>query len=480
VGVENTWIRVQNMGSADANIELKYMKEDGTIVATEACPTWGVCPAIAPGAALTFSESQDPALPQGFLGSAVITSDQPIAVLLGRDSDRGGGFSTDGSTVALNAGSGQLFLPLVSSRDGPGQNWDSRFAVENLGDSTACATLVYLSNTADAEVRQDPDEGASPSPTPSPGCPKGGIAIPPGGSLLRSWVNMGVGPYFTGSVRVDLQTNGQNVPASKQVVVASADVFSSSSKHFASYAGFSASDMGTSLLLPLMERQANGQWSTDFEIMNSDPTQPATVTLRIDGWDSSQNPPQYIVKQNTFQLRSSRMCFQDSNDSSNCLAPGDALPLNFTDGVGVITSDKPVGVVVSRSSNSSDTYVGYRSVRLDAASQKLYLPLVNKNSPTAASRTGWNSWVRVLVADGGSANLTVRYISPALPGGESSYTIPIFRTVTLIQPWDGAVPDGFTGSAILESDRPIVALGDVTVGNSPGDMDLMYNGVVGP
>ena len=203
----------------------------------------------------------------------------------------------------MNAGSDKLYLPLVTDRDGPAQNWNSRFAVENMGDSTACATLVYTSNVADAEVHRDPDNAANPTATPDPGCPNGGIAIPPGGSLLRSWLNMGVGPSFTGSVRVDLQTNAQKVPASKQSVVASGDVFSSNSSQFAAYSGFSASDMGTSLLLPLMERQAGNQWGTNFEIMNSDPTQPANVTLRIDGWDSSQNPPQFITKQNTFQLR---------------------------------------------------------------------------------------------------------------------------------------------------------------------------------
>jgi hypothetical protein len=104
---------------------------------------------------------------------------------------------------------------------------------------------------------------------------------------------------------------------------------------------------------------------------------------------------------------------------------------------------------------------------------------VNKNSP-AWTRAGWNSWVRVLVADGGAANLTVRYIGSGLPGGQVSYTIPIFRTTTLIQGWDQALPNGFTGSMVLESDRPIVALGNVIAGSFPGDTDLMYNGVAGP
>jgi hypothetical protein len=105
---------------------------------------------------------------------------------------------------------------------------------------------------------------------------------------------------------------------------------------------------------------------------------------------------------------------------------------------------------------------------------------VNKNSPTGWSRTGWYSWVRVVVADGGAANLTVRYIGSGLPGGQVSYTVSIFRTVTIIQPWEQALPDGFIGSMVLESDRPIVALGNVIAGNFPGDTDLMYNGVAGP
>lgn len=475
--LENSWIRIQNMGSAPANIEIKYLAADGSVVASEACPTWAVCPAIAPGAGWTFVEGQNPGLPKGFLGSAVITSDQPIAVLLAKDVAGGGGyFQAAGDTVALNAGSGKVYLPLVINRDGPAQNWDARFAVQNMGGTTACATLVYLSNYTDSEVYSDPSDPKVAGSTPQPGCPQGGMPIPAGGTVFRSFLNMGVGPNFTGSVRVDLYQNAQGVAPSQQYVVATADIFSSNTWHFAGYSGLSSDDMGTSLLLPLLERTASGEWSTDFEIMNADPTKPATITLKIDGWDASN---QFITKTSTFSIRSSRQCFQDS-DWSNCLAPGDTLPQNFHDGTALITSDKPVGVIVSRGSNRGDTYVNYRGFKVDAAGQRVYLPLVNKNSPTAGSRTGWNSWVRVMVADGAGANLRIRYISPDLPGGEVSYVTSVYRTATFIQPWEQGLPDGFTGSMVIESDRPIVALGNVTTGVFPGDTDLMYEGVVGP
>jgi hypothetical protein len=83
-----------------------------------------------------------------------------------------------------------------------------------------------------------------------------------------------------------------------------------------------------------------------------------------------------------------------------------------------------------------------------------------------------------MVTDGGAANLRIRYIDPSLPGGELSYSTSMYRTATFITPWEQGLPDGFAGSMVIESDRPIVALGNVTTGSFPGDSDLMYEGVV--
>ena len=470
---ENSWIRIQNVGGADATIDIKYLSETGQVVAEQTCPAWGVCPYIAPGAGYTFSVRNNPSLPGGFQGSAIITSDQPIAVLLAKDVDgNGGAYQTGGDTVAVNAGSGRLYLPLVVNRDGVAQNWDSRFAIENMGGTTACAVLVYTGNGTDSEVYRDP----VPSAQAQAGCSKGGIAIPAGGTLFRSVLTMGVGPSFTGSVRVELVQNDQGTDPSQQYVAATTDVFSTNSHHLSSYSGLTSADMGTSLVLPLIERTADGQWSTDFEIMNSDPTKPANVSIRIDGWDANN---QFVSKTTSFGLRASRQCFQDS-DWANCLASGDTLPQGFHDGTAWVTSDQPVGVIVSRSSNQSDDYVSYRGLRTDAAGQQVYLPLVNKNSATGNDRTGWNSWVRVMVVDGGGANLHIRYIDPSLPGGEVAYDTSMYRTATFIQGWEQGLPDGFAGSMIIESDRPIVALGDDTVGPFGGDPDLMYEGVTAP
>jgi hypothetical protein len=155
------------------------------------------------------------------------------------------------------------------------------------------------------------------------------------------------------------------------------------------------------------------------------------------------------------------------------------LPQGFHDGTALITSSRPVGVVVSRSSNHSDVYTSYRGMRTDTAGKRVYLPLVDKNSPDGASRAGLSSWVEVATIDGGAASLTITYVSGDLPGGQTSYKLKINGSVKLLQAWEASLPASFTGSMIIDSDKPIVAVADVIAGAYPGDTDLMYDGIAG-
>src|SRR5690349_5470913 len=76
-GNENSWIRVQNIGSDNANVEIDYFDEAGKLAAKDTCPS-ATCPAMYPGSGWTFFQRDNPNLPQGFQGSAVISTDQPI------------------------------------------------------------------------------------------------------------------------------------------------------------------------------------------------------------------------------------------------------------------------------------------------------------------------------------------------------------------------------------------------------------------
>jgi hypothetical protein len=474
-GVENSWVRVQNIGGQPANVTVSYFDEGGNLLAADACPS-PACAALGPGQGWTFFQEGNPNLPPGYKGSAVVESDQPVVALQAKDIHRNGFFMIDGNTTSVLSGSNKMYLPLIANRDGPQNDWMGRFAVQNLSDSvTACVTLTYLSNATDGEVAWDPYKPGTNGPKQS-GCPNGGRPIPPRGTLFRDPDTFGVPSNFTGSVRIETSKNAQNVSADQQFLTATADTYNTLYNPFASYRAFDQSEMSTTVLLPLVDREVgpfNG-YSTRFQIENKDPKNPAQVTIRFEGYDLN-NGNAFVAKQNTLTVNGARLCFQDRDDYANCLAPGDALPPNFV-GTARITSTQPIAVLVTRSTRYGDTFTNYRGVRPDDGATRVLLPVLNKNYGPYQGHAGWNSWFRVLVADGGEANVHIRYVGLDLPGGEISYDVHAVREFTAFQ-WQDGLPDGFAGTAILESDRPIVALADLSTDVFTGDTDLTYNGV---
>jgi hypothetical protein len=290
---------------------------------------------------------------------------------------------------------------------------------------------------------------------------------------------MNVPTPFTGSVRVELSTNAQNQGPEKQFISANADIFNTNLASLGSYKGFSESELGTEIVLPLIDRQVgpSNSYSTRFEIVNKNPSQPAEVTVRFDGYDLSGGSSVFVSKTNTFTVKGSRFCFQDTDDFSNCLAEGDKLPFNFV-GTARVTSTQPLAVIVDRGTTLADTFTDYRGIRPQDGAFRILLPVLNKNyGPVAGVAYGWNSWFRVMVADGSTANVTVTYYGLDLPGGSVSYEISVDREFTAFQYLEDMLPDGFAGTAIITSNKPIVALANLTTDVFTGDPDLLYNGV---
>jgi hypothetical protein len=474
-GVENSWIRVQNVGGAPATVTVSFFDEQGRQLGADTCPS-AACPALAPGGGWTFFQGQQPQLRPGYRGSAVVESDQPIVALMAKDVWRDGRFSIGADTTTIAAAGSRLFIPLTANADGPNRDWNGRFAIQNLSASTACVTITYLSNVADAEVAWDPYKPGT-NAAKQPGCPNGGRPIPLGGTLFRGPGDFGVPQAFTGSVRVDTHKNGSGVEASEQLISATAETYNATTKHFASYRAVPEGDLSTTVLLPLVDREVgpfNG-WSTHFQIVNKDPKKPAQVTLRFEGFDVDGGL-RFVAKQHTLTVNAARMCFQDRDDFANCLASGDRLPRTFV-GTARITSTQPIAVIVNRGAYYDDTFTNYRGLTPADGAHRVLLPLLNKNYGPANGGAGWNSWFRVLVADGGAANVRIRYLGLNLPGGEVSYTVSAFREFTVFQPNEAILPNNFAGTAILESDRPIVALANVYTDVFPGDTNFLYNAV---
>ncbi len=476
-GQENSWIRIQNIGAASANVTVSYFDGAGNKLAQDECPS-PACPNLGPGQGWTFFQNSNPQLPSGYQGSALVESDQPIVALQAKDVVRNGAFMIDGSTTTVASGSYRMYLPLLANRDGAQQDSQGRFAIQNLSDTDiACVTITYLSNYTDSEIHWDPYKPGTKNPPKQANCPKGGRAIPPRGTLFRDPDTFGVPSGFTGSVRIETSENAKGVLPEDQLLTATADYWNSIYNLFSSYRALDQDDLSTTVLLPLVDREvgANNGFSTRFQIENKDPKKPAQVTLRFEGFDLNSGGA-FVAKQNTFTVNGARLCFQDRDDFANCLAPGDALPRNFV-GTARLTSTQPIGVIVTRSTRFGDPFTNYRAFTPNDGARKVLLPVLNKNYGPSQGRSGWNSWFRVLVADGGQANVTIRYFGLDLPGGEQSYSTTAFREFTVFQFNERFLPNGFAGTAIIESDRPIVVLGNIYTDVFAGDTDLLYNGI---
>jgi hypothetical protein len=479
-GIENSWIRIQNIGDADANVQLDYYDANGALAGTDSCPS-ATCPPMYPGSGWTFFQGENATLPQGFAGSSVISTDQPIVAVLAKDVRRNGVFSISGDTLEMGSGGHRLYLPSISKYAGPGQDWNGRFVVQNMSDRvTACVTITYLSHATDTEVAWEPyNPAGAPSSDVYAECPNGGMPLLPRGSILKHPDNMAPATPFAGAVRIDLHTNKAGLTPDKQFVFATADTWNLNAAGFGSYRAFTEADLGREFILPLIDREVgpSNSYSTRFHIVNRDPGRPAAVHLEFRGYDvDGETPDIEIMKTSTFTVHGSRSCEQDGETETNCLAAGDALPAGFVGTVRLLSTE-PIAVVVDRDTWINDYFTDYRGVRPEDTGTQVLLPVLNKNyGPQNGIGVGWNSWFRVMVADGGTANVTVTYYGLDIPGGSTSYTVPVHREFTVFQ-FNEALPDGFAGTAIISADRPIVAIANIYTDSFSGDTDVLYNGV---
>jgi hypothetical protein len=126
-------LSVQNMSGVVANITLTYYNPDGTVSGT------------APDTLNPNEAKSYPTLPNltaGFSGSAVISSDQPLAAISNLN------HTSSGTVVARDVfpgspnGANTVYLPLLASKLGAVSN-DTWFSIQNAGGSVATVNIVY-------------------------------------------------------------------------------------------------------------------------------------------------------------------------------------------------------------------------------------------------------------------------------------------------------------------------------------------------
>ena len=465
LGDENSWLRIQNVGSLPATIDVNFYDASGRLVAKDGCPRAGACDAITSGSGRSFFQQTFDGLPLGYRGSGYVTSNQPFTALMARDLLRADGtYQIAGESLRLGTGAAEYFLPIVVNN----ADHVSRIAVENTSDAAdACVEILYYTDGALSPGVPDRGGGSS-------ACPQGGTRVAPRGTLLRDELNIGAPFGFDGSARVRTYPTAGGTTAAAQQLAVMVDTRARRGAGLASYRGIGADETSLVVLLPLVNRNASeGQslFTTRFRIMNTTPSLPNDVTLRYSGRDG--NGAQ-VELETTITVNGVQTCDQRG---ALCLPPATSLPATFS-GVVRMQAVNPIAVVVQRLS-ADGSIADYRGFTGAEASTQVVMPVVDKNFGPFGGRRGWNSWFRVLAFDGSAAQVYVVYYGRQFPSG----LFPLGSTrvgaegLTFRQWEDNRLPDGFVGSAVVVADRPVVVVANLESDVFTGDPVMLYNGI---
>ena len=232
----STWFNVQNTGSSPAAVTVTY-SNGATETAT-----------IPAGAANTFVQDDNAGIPAGFVGSATVTSDQPIAasvVELGPTTV----FAYNGFTAA----STNVVMPLVNANN---FGYITGIQVQNAGTVATDVTLAYTPSTAGTACTEtktiQPDSSATFSlyaftftGDPDPG--------------TSTCVN-DPAVAFVGSAEV-------SVNSASQPLVAIVNQLNIADNKGASYGGFDPASGTDTVAMPLIMDRNSGYF-TGFSVVN--------------------------------------------------------------------------------------------------------------------------------------------------------------------------------------------------------------------
>ncbi len=464
LGDQNSWIRIQNVGTQPATLDVSFYDLAGKLLAKDGCPKANACDAITSGSGRSFFQQTFEGLVPGYRGSAFVSSDQPFTAILARDVQRpDGSFQIAGDSLRLGAGIPEHFLPWVANN----ADYVSRITVENTSDTIdACVELVYFPNGSLSSGQTDPA-------APTPGCPSGGTRLAPRASLLRDETSLPAAFGFDGSARVHTFPSAAGAGAAAQQLAVMVDTRARTGPALSTYRGIGSDEAGQVVLLPLLAKNVTegaSQFSTRFRIMNTNPALPNEVKLRFSGQDGNGAQVEF---ESTVTVNGVLTCDQRIDA---CLPPGKSLPATFF-GTVRMQAVNPIAVVVQRLS-ADGSLADYRGFSASEASTQVVLPVVDKNFGPFGGKKGWNSWFRVLAFDGSAANVYVVYYSAQFPRGLFPQS-PILAAggFTFRQNEDSRLPDGWVGSAVVVADRPVTVVANLQSDVFQGDPVMLYNGV---
>lgn len=428
VSGDNSGIQVQNNSSSSATLVLDYYDQAGALVAT------GTQRTAASGESATFFQGpgDEPTLPFGFDGSAVVRSTTPqIAAIVNRVNYTGPLAST-GSLTVPNAPSANAFtVPLVY---GGLNGYVTTLSVQNTGTAAATYSVSLQANVGTT---------ASPAST-SWTIPANAVRRLRVGNELPAPAGF-IGTATIGSTAGTLVAVGETKNTGNNISLSSGGVATGS----------------TTMNAPLLFKNYDANvWVSGAQVAN---TTSGTITVNGSVKARDDNTTYSLP---TVTLGPNQGHFYD------LLTTGD-LPDNFV-GSGVFTASGPIALTVQETSAPRQTGMGYNG--FPAGTTRISVPLIFKAS---GQLNAWNTGVQVQNLGAVPTTVVITYRSPVggLLASESQVAQP-GDSVTFFQPANPSLPDGLTGSATVTSDgQPIVAIVNEVNYALGGDAAMAYEGI---
>lgn len=425
-GTNYSSIQVQNLSTTDtATFIIEFFEED-TGARIDAAT---INDTIPPGGSNVYFLSQNQGLPAGFRGAAVVSSDQPIAVISNHTY-----YSSSGDAYSSYEGIGSpatsVYVPaLISDYNG----WTSWVVVQNAGlSSTDVQIDYYRDGTASAVYSQTQ-------------------AIPANAMHVFSLADIAatLGARFKGSAIVT-SLGGEPLAVTVEWQQGS---------RLRSYTGVPSGLLGTEYLAPVMRRNYSAGWNTALRIVNAG-TNPATVYMTYRGGGLADP----VVVSDTVST---------SKEYQQAGVAG--LPNNWN-GSATITSTEPIAVSVNMWLSYKYPSASYNGIVASQAATEVKVPLAQK-----WYSAGWNTSFTFQNPSASTAvSLTITYDGGGLgaPVVSGPHMLDPASSLFLLQSQEAGLPSNWRGGATVVADNPVVMIVNNNLSSPPTATDALL--IYGP
>lgn len=445
--------QVQNVGGGTANMVVTaYDKNSGA--------TFTASSSVAAGASANFGPASFAGMPNGFIGSAVVSSDQPIKAIVNvTNAPAGGGLGVTGGKAAaqyqgMEATATTLYFPLVkNNRFGR----TTAFYIQNAGTAAGTASVTFKMD----------DGGTYNYTTPSIQPNKMVVVLPSDAGVPTSNTNRA----NVGSMTV---TSSQSMAGTVLEFTEGQSIATS----LKGTRGFTASDFATKAYAPVVKRNRFGHF-TGIQVQN---VSASAINVTISYVGTSPNCAGVATQ-----------------DVRNNVAPGTSVTVvqgtgsNFTDnctGSATITATGNFVAIVNEDSLAGfpEAATTYSAIPASSATTKVSVPLFKNN------RFGFDTGLQI--QNVGATTATNVVATFACKGNNSTNTpftaVSLPQTIVsgggklFFRPYDNqqslftlANPFSLTGAncgVTVTSDQPIVAIANETPRTAGALDDNNYEG----